>query len=114
MYLIGGFASAAVHESIDTVDMFDPRTKTWKQGYFSFFLLILSKTFSSSNATVSRAFRRGRSKWPALRSRRFRQFSKAQIGRVLRSDYKLLVANCQYELRTLGSRMYGNGWQVRI
>lgn len=32
VYLIGGFASAAVHESIDTVDMFDPRTKTWKQG----------------------------------------------------------------------------------
>ena len=31
VYLIGGFASNAVHESIDTVDMFDPQTKVWKQ-----------------------------------------------------------------------------------
>mgnify|MGYP003729839947 CR=1 FL=1 len=31
VYLLGGFASNAVHESIDTVDMFDPQAKAWKQ-----------------------------------------------------------------------------------
>ena len=73
VYLIGGFASAAVHESIDTVDMFDPRTKTWKQGLSLTLMPVqpMCHVHSATNATVPWSSRRCRAKRAALCTRRF-------------------------------------------
>ena len=68
IYLLGGFASNAVHESINIVDMFDTSSKVVLVHMLYFYFFEAMEAYAT-NESLSRTTRRGCSERNAVRAR---------------------------------------------